>query len=76
MKLQCDILIIGAGIMGMTLAHELLARTSTLSLILIDKERDVALHGSHGQNFACNTKIRMRNSVLNHLRDHPRPYLA
>jgi L-2-hydroxyglutarate oxidase LhgO len=47
--LKTDILIIGAGIIGMALARELLARNTSLSLILIDKEDDVARHGS-GRN--------------------------
>ena len=49
MKLQTDILIIGAGIIGMTLAHELLIRKPSLSVVIIDKEKDIALHGS-GRN--------------------------
>ncbi|OGR00361.1 MAG: FAD-dependent oxidoreductase [Deltaproteobacteria bacterium RIFOXYD12_FULL_55_16] len=47
--IKTDILIIGAGIMGMALARELLARNPALSLVLIDKEEDVARHGS-GRN--------------------------
>jgi L-2-hydroxyglutarate oxidase LhgO len=49
LKLQTDILIIGAGIIGMTLAHELLIRKPSLSVVIIDKEKDIALHGS-GRN--------------------------
>lgn len=47
--IKTDILIIGAGIMGMALARALLARRPSLSLVLIDKEEDVARHGS-GRN--------------------------
>ena len=49
MKLKTDILIIGAGIIGMALAHELLICRPSQSIIIIDKEKDVALHGS-GRN--------------------------
>jgi L-2-hydroxyglutarate oxidase LhgO len=49
MKLKTDILIIGAGIMGLALARELLVRNPSLSVALIDKEEDVARHGS-GRN--------------------------
>lgn len=46
---QYDYLIIGAGIIGMTIAYELLERNSTLSIAIIDKEEDVAKHAS-GRN--------------------------
>lgn len=49
MKHKTDFLIIGAGIIGMALAHELLACRPSASIILIDKEENVARHGS-GRN--------------------------
>jgi len=49
LNLQTDILIIGAGIMGMALANILLTRRPSRSVVLIDKEGDVARHGS-GRN--------------------------
>lgn len=47
MKLQTDFLIIGAGIIGMALAHALLTRRPSLSVTLIEKEQDIAHHGSY-----------------------------
>ncbi len=44
-----DILIIGAGVVGLSLALELKRRRSDLSLTLIDKETQLAAHGS-GRN--------------------------
>jgi L-2-hydroxyglutarate oxidase LhgO len=49
LKVQTDILIIGAGIVGLALAHELRLRRPSLSIVLIDKEEDTAFHGS-GRN--------------------------
>lgn len=49
LKIKTDFLIIGAGIMGMALAHELLASRPSASLVLIDKEENIARHGS-GRN--------------------------
>jgi len=49
LKQKTDFLIIGSGIVGMALASELLASMPSLSIILIDKEDDVALHAS-GRN--------------------------
>jgi L-2-hydroxyglutarate oxidase LhgO len=44
-----DYLIVGAGIIGMTIAHELKQRDSELTIAIIDKEDDVAQHAS-GRN--------------------------
>jgi len=46
---SCDILIVGSGIVGMTVAHQLLELNSELSINIIDKEADVGLHTS-GRN--------------------------
>lgn len=48
-QLRCDYLIIGAGIIGLALARELKARFSAADILVIDKEADVAYHGS-GRN--------------------------
>ncbi|ACJ19454.1 aminobutyraldehyde dehydrogenase [Coxiella burnetii CbuK_Q154] len=45
---RCEVLIIGGGIVGFTLARELIAR-GTRRLIIIEKESDIALHAS-GRN--------------------------
>ena len=44
-----DYLIVGAGIIGMTIAYELLERDFQLKIAIIDKEEDVAKHAS-GRN--------------------------
>jgi len=44
-----DYLIAGAGIIGMTIAHELLKDNPELHIAIIDKEADVAMHAS-GRN--------------------------
>ncbi len=45
----CDYLIIGAGVVGLAVARELHERYPTASIILIEKEPDVAYHSS-GRN--------------------------
>ena len=47
--LDCDFLIIGAGIIGMSLAREILTVYPEKSIAIIEKEPDTALHGS-GRN--------------------------
>ncbi len=44
-----DYLIVGAGIIGMTIAHELIQRNTALKIVIIEKETDVAVHAS-GRN--------------------------
>lgn len=46
---RCDYLIIGAGIIGLALARELKNRFPAADILVIDKEADVAFHGS-GRN--------------------------
>lgn len=46
---RCDYLIIGAGIIGLALARELKSRLPAADILVIDKEADVAYHGS-GRN--------------------------
>ncbi|SFV62753.1 FAD dependent oxidoreductase [hydrothermal vent metagenome] len=48
-KTKYDYLIVGAGIIGMTIAYELKKRNSNITIALIDKEESVALHAS-GRN--------------------------
>lgn len=47
--LRADYLIIGAGIIGLALARELRTRFPSADILVIEKERDVAFHGS-GRN--------------------------
>lgn len=48
-RLQADYLIIGAGIIGLALARELRSRFPSATIVVIEKEADVAQHGS-GRN--------------------------
>ncbi len=48
-QLNCDYLIIGAGIIGMALARELHSRHPSADILVIEKEPDVARHSS-GRN--------------------------
>src|SRR5687767_8245424 len=41
---RCDIVIVGAGIIGLTTAFNLLERRRDLSIILLEKEPDIARH--------------------------------
>ena len=41
---RCDIVIVGAGIIGLTTAFSLLERHRDLSIILVEKEADIARH--------------------------------
>ncbi|QIW11086.1 FAD-dependent oxidoreductase [Francisella sp. LA112445] len=44
-----DYLIVGAGIIGMTVAYELLQRNKSYNILIVDKESDVGFHAS-GRN--------------------------
>ncbi len=46
---NCDVLIVGAGIVGLTIAREIKLRWPDRSIIVLEKEADVALHAS-GRN--------------------------
>lgn len=46
---QCDYLIVGAGIIGMTIAYELINRDDSLNIVIVEKESEVAVHAS-GRN--------------------------
>lgn len=47
--MEYDYLIIGAGIIGMTIAHELKKREPNSTIAIIEKESDVGFHAS-GRN--------------------------
>ena len=46
---NCDYLIIGGGIVGLTIANQLLQRKITNKIVIIDKEAELGLHSS-GRN--------------------------
>jgi (S)-2-hydroxyglutarate dehydrogenase len=41
---RCDIVIVGAGIIGLTTAHRLLEQRPELSIIIVEKESEIARH--------------------------------
>ena len=47
--LRCDLTVIGAGIVGLATAHELLQRRPGLRIAIVDKEASIAFHQS-GRN--------------------------
>ncbi len=47
--MKYDYLIVGSGIIGMTIAYELIEKNNNLKIAIIDKEEDVAKHAS-GRN--------------------------
>ncbi len=47
--IECDFLIIGAGVIGLSVAHSLQSKYKNSSILIIEKESDVALHAS-GRN--------------------------
>ena len=49
MNMNADYLIIGSGIVGLAIARELRSRFPQAEILVIDKEPDVAYHGS-GRN--------------------------
>ena len=46
---QCDVLILGGGMVGLSIAHQLLERQITRSITIIDKEPELGRHSS-GRN--------------------------
>lgn len=46
---QYDLLIVGAGVVGLTIAHRYLDRFPNSRIVILEKEPDIALHGS-GRN--------------------------
>ncbi|MBO8240516.1 L-2-hydroxyglutarate oxidase [Prochlorococcus marinus XMU1412] len=48
-KFNCDFLICGGGIVGLTIAHQLIERKISKKIIILDKERQLGLHSS-GRN--------------------------
>ena len=46
---KCDYLIIGGGIVGLTIANQLIQRKITNQIVIIDKEKELGLHSS-GRN--------------------------
>ncbi len=49
MNYSCDFLIVGGGVVGLTIAHQLLERKISSKVIILDKEANLGLHSS-GRN--------------------------
>ncbi len=49
MNYSCDFLIVGGGVVGLTIAHQLLERKISNKIIILDKEVELGLHSS-GRN--------------------------
>ncbi len=49
MPQRCDVLIIGAGVVGLSTGIALLQNRPSLKVVLVDKEKDIAMHAS-GRN--------------------------
>jgi L-2-hydroxyglutarate oxidase len=43
-RTRTDLVVVGAGILGLATARELLGRLPELELVIVDKEADVATH--------------------------------
>jgi glycerol-3-phosphate dehydrogenase len=61
---RCDVLIIGAGIIGCAIAREL--SKYNLSAIVVEKENDVALHASSRNDGVIHIGIDLKTSTLKH----------
>ena len=46
---KCEVLIVGAGMVGLTIAHQLKERKIVKNIIILEKERKIGLHSS-GRN--------------------------
>lgn len=61
---RCDVLIIGAGIIGCAIAREL--SKYCLNTIVVEKENDVALHASSRNDGVIHIGIDLKTSTLKH----------
>jgi len=61
---HCDVLIIGAGIIGCAIAREL--SKYNLNTIVVEKENDVALHASSRNDGVIHIGIDLKTSTLKH----------
>ncbi len=49
MEERCDIVILGAGMVGLSIAYQLIERNISKKIIIIEKENEIGLHSS-GRN--------------------------
>ena len=57
MKINCDYLIIGAGIIGLTVAREIKLRSPNASIVILEKEPSLGLHASGRNSGVLHTGI-------------------
>ncbi len=48
-RINCDIIIVGAGMVGLSIANQLIEKNVTRNIVILEKENDVGLHSS-GRN--------------------------
>lgn len=60
----CDYLIVGAGIVGLTVARELRKRYPAASIVVLEKERDVGMHASGRNSGVMHSGIYYGSSTL------------
>ena len=60
----CDFLIVGAGIVGLTVARELRKRHPSASIVLLEKEDDVGMHASGRNSGVMHSGIYYGSSTL------------
>ena len=87
MPIDADVIVVGAGIVGLATAWQVMQRFPTLSLAIIDKEREVAVHQTgrnsgvihsgiyyHSGSLKAALCMRGRTQLLDFLRAHEIPF--
>ncbi len=64
MSISCDFLIVGAGIVGLTVARELKKRHHFASIVIIEKEPDVGKHASGRNSGVMHSGVYYGNTTL------------
>ena len=66
----CDVLILGGGMVGLAIAHQLVQRGLTSNIVIVDKEAQLGLHSS-GRNSGV-----LHAGLLNLTRSKPKSALV
>lgn len=64
MSFSCDFLIIGAGIVGLTVARELKKRNPAATVVILEKEADVGKHASGRNSGVMHSGVYYGNTTL------------
>ena len=64
MQITCDFLVVGAGIVGLTVANELKKRHPSSSIVILEKENDVAKHASGRNSGVMHSGVYYGNTTL------------